>query len=119
MKMLHRSDWFGPALAGIGLLLIASPWMFDYFHEHAAAATAWGMGALFFLLGGVNLLGWRSWAEAGALTAGAWTALAPIILGFIHNQAATMAHLAAGIVALALMAIEADWTRQDPPEMRV
>lgn len=119
MNMLHRSDWFGPALMGIGLLLIASPWMFDYPHDDAAAATAWCMGALFLLLGGVGLLGWRSWAEAGALTAGAWTALAPIIIGFFHNHAANTAHLAAGIAALALVAIEADWTRQDPPEMRV
>jgi len=119
MNMLHRSDWFGPSLLGIALLLIGSPWMLGYDNDYAPAATAWGMGALFFLLGGVSLLGWRSWAEAGALTAGAWTALAPVILGFFQNQAATAAHLAAGVAALALMAIEADWTRQDPPEMRV
>ena len=119
MNRLHKGDWFGPALLAIGLLLIVSPWMFDYLGDYAGAATAWGMGALFFLLGGVSMLGWRSWAEAGALTAGAWTALAPVILGFFNNQAATAAHLAAGIAALALLALEADWTRQDPPEMRV
>jgi hypothetical protein len=119
MNRLHRSDWFGPALLGLGLLLIASPSMLSYNNNYAPAAAAWGMGALFFLLGGVGLLGWRSWAEAGALTAGAWTALAPVILGFFHNQAATAAHLAAGVAALALIAIEADWRRQDPPEMRV
>lgn len=119
MNMLHRSDWFGPALLGIGLLLLASPWMLDYPNDHAAAGTAWGMGALFFLLGGVWLLGWRSWAEAGALTAGAWTALAPVILGFFHNEPATVAHLAAGIAAVTLLVVEGDWTRQDRPEMRV
>lgn len=119
MNKLPRSDWFGPALLGVGLMLIASPWMLGYHNDYAPAATAWGMGALFFLLGGVGMLGWRSGAEAGALTAGAWTALAPVILGFFHNQTATAAHLAAGVAALALMAIEADWTRQDPPEMRV
>jgi hypothetical protein len=119
MNMLHRSGWFGPALLGIGLLLTASPWVLDFRNDYAPAATAWGMGALFFLLGGVGLLGWRSWAEAGALTAGAWTALAPVILGFFHNQAATAAHLAAGIAAVALLAVEADWTQQDPPERRV
>ncbi|HEV2078878.1 MAG TPA: SPW repeat protein [Allosphingosinicella sp.] len=119
MNRLHSSDWFGPALLGIGLLLIASPWMLGYHSDYAPTATAWGMGALFFLLGGIGLLGWRSWAEAGALTAGAWAALAPVILGFFHNEAAAAAHLAAGVAAVALLALEADRTRQDPPEMRV
>lgn len=119
MNKLHRSDWFGPALFGIGLLLLASPWVLDYSNDPAAAATAWEMGALFFLLGGVSQLGWRSWAEAGALTAGAWTALAPVILGFFHNEAAAAAHIAAGVAAVALLAAEADWSRQDPPEMQV
>lgn len=119
MNRLHKVDWFGPALLGIGLLLIASPWVLSYADYHAPAATAWGMGALFFLLAGVSLLGRRSWAEAGAFTAGAWTALAPFILGFFHDYAATAAHLATGVAAVALLALAADWTRQDPPEMPV
>lgn len=119
MNRLHKDDWFSPALLGIGVLLIASPWVLSYADDHAPAATAWGMGALFFLLAGVSLLGRRSWAEAGALTAGAWTTLAPFILGFFHNSAARAAHLAAGLAIVALLVIAEDWTRQDPPEMPV
>ncbi len=106
-------------LVGLALFMVASPWLLGFNANEWAAISACGIGALMMIAGIAGLLESGRFAPAGALTLGAWSMVAPILLGFAQAGSAFIAHVAAGAAAMLLAALTADWRSQDPPEIRV
>ncbi len=106
-------------LVGLALFMAASPWLLGFSGNEWAAISACGIAALMMIAGIAGLMESGSFASAGALTLGAWSMVAPILLGFAQAGSAFLAHMAVGAAAMLLAAITADWRSQDPPEIRV
>ncbi len=119
MNMLRDHVPLGFSLLVLSLLLIFSHWLFEYAEEEVALASACGIGALLLLFAVATLAGARVWPQAGALTAGAWAMVAPLLFGFAGEGAAFTVHMAVGVAALALAAAASDWLSRDLPEMPV
>lgn len=85
-------------LAGTALVLAA--WVLVFADQGPAAFSALLPGLLILSLTGINQFRFRPSFERAVALAGAWTVLAPWLLGFAVNDAATWAHVTAGAVAI-------------------
>lgn len=86
-------------IAGTALVLAA--WLLVFTGHDAAAASALLPGLVILALTAANQIRHRAAGERAVAIAGAWTVLAPWLIGFAANDAATWAHLAFGGMALA------------------
>jgi hypothetical protein len=68
-------------------LLFISPWVIPYSGETAAAWNAWIVGVLVAALAAIALMWSEEWPEWVNAVLGAWTVVAPWILGFATNGA--------------------------------
>lgn len=116
---MSSKDLLALGLLGLALLTLASPWLLGFSGNELAAVSACAIAAL-LMAGAVAGLAERSTlAETGALTIGAWSMVAPLLLGFAQDGAAFMAHVASGAAAMLLAATSVDWRSEGPPEIRV
>jgi SPW repeat len=92
--------------SGVALLLAA--WVLVFTDHARAAASALLPGLLIVTLYGANQIRFRAVVERTVLIVGAWTIVAPWVLGFAASDGATLAHVALGSVA---MATAASWLR--------
>ncbi len=98
--------WQDVVNALMGLALAVSPWLLGYSGQSMAMSSAVVVGlALAAVSVGAVVMpsAWEEWTE-GALGLG--LVAAPWVLGFTFHEAATFAHMAIGLVVLALAA----WT---------
>lgn len=84
--------------AGIALVLTA--WVLVFTDQTRAAASALLPGLLIVALYGANQIHFRAVLERTVLLVGAWTLVAPWVLGFAANDGATWAHVILGGVAI-------------------
>ena len=89
-------------VAGLGLFL--SPWYLGYEAATSAAWNAWIVGALVALIAIGALTAFTEYTEWANVVLGVWAIVAPWVLGFSATQAATWAHVIAGIVIAELAA---------------
>lgn len=116
---MSSRDIMALGLLRLASMTLASPWLLGFSWNERAAISACAI-ALLLMAGAVaGLLGRPAIAETGALTIGAWSMVAPLLLGFAEEGAAFMAHIAAGASAMLLAAMSADWRSEGPPEIRV
>ncbi|MDW8443578.1 MAG: SPW repeat protein [Acetobacteraceae bacterium] len=109
-------DWRKALFGGqilIGLALALTPWLFGFAAETVPAWTAWATGAVMALSGVAALASFAFAASWVALVAGVWSILAPWLLTFSGETAATWSHVAAGAL-MAISAAAALWYEYQP-----
>jgi len=116
---MSSREGFLLSLMAIGLLMVGSPWLLDYSGNELAAISACGIGTLLMVPAMAALLGRQEIATGAALTLGAWSLLAPIVVGFATELPALTVHLIAGTASMLLAVASQDWRSQGPPEIRV
>lgn len=84
-----------------GAALVLAAWVLLLIDQGRAGASALLPGLLIFGLSTANQLRFRAVLERAVALTGAWTVLAPWMLGFAANDVATWAHVTLGGVALA------------------
>jgi len=84
-----------------GTALVLAAWVLVFVDQGPAAFSAMLPGLLILALTGMNQIRFRPTFERAVALAGAWTVLAPWLLGFAANDAATWTHVTAGAVAMA------------------
>ena len=101
-------------LLAAGLGLLASPWLLGFSGGAAATISVSVVAVLLALLGLTAAADRIDFTAVGAMAVGAWSLVAPIILG-IQEQAAFWTHIAAGLMAfLAAIAGSEMFNRQPP-----
>jgi hypothetical protein len=98
--MFNKSDgnWLAPVLIVAGLVFLASPWLLGFGEATAPTTSVSAVAVLMTILGLAAAAGRAEWASAGAMAVGAWSLVAPIILG-MQDGAALWAHVVAGLCA--------------------
>ncbi|WP_341705364.1 SPW repeat protein [Ferrovibrio sp.] len=99
----HWQDWVNMIL---GALMVASPWLFGYAPLEGATMNAVIIGFLVFALSALSLTlldDWEAYISAGL---GVWLILSPWLLGFALYDPARLAHLAIGILVVAVAVLE-------------
>jgi len=111
--MLPRKG-FASALLAVGMALLAAPWLLGFAGQREPLISACVIGGLLIL---VSLAGFRrlGWTDEAALTLGAWSMVAPFILGFSASAEPLWTHVAAGTAAILLGVAAADWRSRQPP----
>jgi hypothetical membrane protein len=84
-----------------GLVLAASPWLFDFAGAEPAIFSAKVIAAGLMLVGLGAYVELRDWARRGAIVAALACFAAPVLLGFEELAAAAWSHGAAGLIAVA------------------
>ncbi len=88
-----------------GTALVLTAWVLIFADQGRAALSALAPGLLILTLAGINQIRFRPLLTRAVALAGAWTVLAPFLLGFAENDAATWAHvMLGGVAAVAAMA---------------
>lgn len=91
-------NWLAAVLLAAGLGFLASPWLLGFSGETASTISVSVVAVLLAFLG-LTAAGDRiDLTATGAMAVGAWSLVAPIILG-VQHQAAFWAHIAAGLMA--------------------
>lgn len=116
---MSAREGFVISFMALGLLMVGSPWLFRFSENEMAAISACGIGTLLMLPALAALLDRQDIATGSALTLGASSLLAPILLGFAPELPALTAHLIAGLASMMLAVTSEDWRSQGPPEFRV
>ncbi|POR42413.1 SPW repeat protein [Methylobacterium sp. V23] len=79
-----------------GAALVLAAWVLLLIDQGRPGASALLPGLLIFGLSAANQLRFRAVLERAVALAGAWTVLAPWMLGFAANDLATWAHVTLG-----------------------
>ena len=112
-------EFFTTASLGLGLLMVGSPWLLAFSPNETAAISACGIGALLMIPALAALLDRLDVAAGSSLTIGAWSLMAPIVLGFAQSLAAMTVHVVAGFAAMLLAISNHNLPSAGPPEIRV
>jgi hypothetical protein len=113
-RILPRNA-FAISLLAFGIIFAASPYVIGFSEEPRAAASALAIGGLMALIAGAAGLLLKHSADEAALTLGAWSLVAPFVIGFADRPEALWGHLAAGVAAMLLGIAAADWRARHPP----
>ncbi|WP_311274046.1 SPW repeat protein [Methylobacterium sp. WCS2018Hpa-22] len=84
-----------------GAALVLAAWVLLLIDQGRPGASALLPGMLIFGLSAANQLRFRAVLERAVALTGAWTLLAPWMLGFATNDVATWAHVTLGGLTLA------------------
>jgi hypothetical protein len=104
MRMSRRESGLDFYNLGLGVFLIASPWIFHMTREIARIET-WGSGALLVATSLAALLAFSLWEEWVSLAVGLWMIVSPWALGFMHTPAMKV-NIGIGAVVAFLSALE-------------
>ncbi|CAA2143837.1 SPW repeat protein [Hyphomicrobium sp. ghe19] len=96
------SDWQDSVNVLLGIALFISPWALNYATEGSAALNAHVVGAVITLMALAALFAFRVWEEWISAVLGAWLIVAPWVLNFSGNAAATRTSMVIGIAAIVL-----------------
>lgn len=96
-KTLKWEDWAG---VGLGLWLLASPWLFGFSDQSAASMNALLLGTILVLEELLELGIHESAEEWIDIGAGLWLIVAPFVLGFASHTAAAVNTVAVGLLTV-------------------
>lgn len=114
----RKKNSFAGALLLIGLGLIASPWAFGFSHAPVAATSAGVLGLAFALLAFAAYVELIDWAARGTMGVGAWSMLAPLVIGFHGDEAALTTHLAISAIGIVAAVGGHELLNRNPPHHR-
>lgn len=108
--MKAGAKWQDWASFALGLWLAVSPWALDFSHHEAATANAAFMGLALALGSHFEVSFDEMQAEWFNLAAGLWLVIAPFLLGFGEQRAASANSIGvgAGVAVLACSALSLD-----------
>ena len=96
-KTLKWEDWVG---VGLGIWLLASPWVLGFSDQSAPMMNALVMGCVLILEEMLELGVHETIEEWIDVVAGAWLMVSPLALGFTSNFAASVSTAAVGLFTL-------------------
>lgn len=94
-----------------GTALVLAAWVLVFADQGRVASSALAPGLLILAITGINQIRFRPILARGVALVGAWTVLAPFLLGFAANDAATWAHVTLGSVAAAAATVRLRFLR--------
>ena len=114
--MFDRSNtnWLAAVLLAAGLGCLASPWLLGFSGAAAPTISVSVVGVLLALLGLAAAGDRIDLTAVGAMAVGAWSLVAPIILG-VQHQAAFWTHIAAGLMAFLAAIAGSEMFDRHPP----
>ena len=101
----------------LGAWLALSPWIVGFSSAAEATWNAWLTGIVIAALAVGTLAEFAPWEEWINIVVGLWAAIAPWVVGFSTNVAATRIHVITGLVVAALAAVRLWFARQGPPHV--
>ena len=96
-KTLQWEDWVG---IGLGVWLLASPWMFGFTGESAATMNALIMGTILVLEEMLEAVVHEMAEEWIDIVAGFWLIISPFVLGFATQMSAAANTIAVGLLTV-------------------
>lgn len=90
----------------LGIVLVLSPFLFEFTFHQTAAASAWLNGGLIGFVALIALTDLEEWEEWTNLALGCWVAVSPWLFRFDGVTAATWSHLSIGIAVAVLASLE-------------
>lgn len=97
---------------GLGVILLASPWLFSFARE-PARADDWVTGFLVIVVAGAAVLAYAKWEEWAGLILGLWLLASPWLLGFAHTKAMHV-NIVLGLAIAFMSGLELWLIRYDP-----
>jgi len=101
-------------MVALAFCLFASPWAAGYHDDTAARWNAWLVAFFLAYTAFAELFEMLVWEEWATVALGLWLAVAPWVLGFTTDLAATLTQVTVAVVVLLLSGIEL-WRAQHPP----
>jgi hypothetical protein len=101
----------------LGVCLALAPWALDFTAEATAAWNAWITGAAIALVALGAIVAFNEWEEWVNLALGIWAAIAPWVVAFSENAAASGVHLTVGIAVAVLAAARLWFMHRNPPRV--
>ncbi len=99
----HLEDWLS---AGMGCLIIISPWIAGGSDLQFAVLNAFVVGLAVISIAGLELSVVQRWEEWIELALGLWLTASPWTLGYDHLSSLTAMHVALGIAVAMLACFE-------------
>ena len=96
-KTLQWEDWLG---IGMGVWLIAAPWMFGFADQSAATMNALIMGTVLALEEMLEAVVHEMAEEWIDVVAGLWLVISPFVLGFASHTAALANTISVGLLTV-------------------
>ena len=112
---LHLEDWLS---AGVGCLIIISPWIAGGSDSQFAVLNAFVVGLAVISVAGLELSALQRWEEWIELALGLWLTASPWMLGYNNLSSLTAMHVALGIMVAMLACFELWQDRSGIPPVR-
>ena len=112
---MHLEDWLS---AGVGCLIIVSPWIAGGSDLQFAVLNAFVVGLAVVSVAGLELSALQRWEEWIELALGLWLAASPWIFGYSYLSSLTATHVAFGIMVALLACFELWQDRSGIPPVR-
>ena len=96
-------DWLA---AGLGALLLATPWLTGYTGSPTVALNAVAAGMLVVMLAVMEFFDRQRWEELMEFALGGWIIASPFVLGYAGDGALSFWHFGIGAVLIALAVVE-------------
>ena len=109
-----NTNWLAAVLLAAGLGFLASPWLLGFSGATAPTISVSVVAVLLAFLGLAAAGDRIDLTAAGAMAVGAWSLVAPIILG-VQHQAAFWTHIAAGLMAFLAAIAGSEMFDRRPP----
>ncbi len=102
---VHRAweDW---AVMALGVVIALAPWVTKETANQEAVLNSAVTGFALMMLAELDLVHFRRWAVLGQLVCGAWIAISALVFGYSGSGGLRIWHLSAGLIVLALGALE-------------
>jgi hypothetical protein len=114
---MHLEDWLS---AGVGCLIIISPWIIGGSDLQFAVLNAFVVGLAVASIAGLELSVLQRWEEWIELALGLWLTASPWIFGYNYLSSLTTTHVALGIMVGTLACFELWQDRSGiPPVHRI
>jgi hypothetical protein len=116
--LIEREDAAINAMSAVlGVILLISPWLFDF---RSVPVAAWNASITGIAIGAFAFAAFirpHAWEEWIDLAVGLWAMISPWLLGFAGVRSAMWAHVIVGLVVAALAAFEL-WRMHGTPPAR-
>ena len=86
----------------LGIILFASPWLFDFVSDRLAAWNAWVSAVVLIGIAATTLLRFAEWADWVELVLGFWIVLSPWMIGYADTGPGHTAHMLIGLGVIGL-----------------
>lgn len=109
-----NKNWLAAGLFAAGLSILMASWLAGLADQSGPMLSTGTVAALVAFLGFLAFAGRLDWVAAGEMAVGAWSLVAPVVLGFTSDPAFWI-HFFAGLLVMAVGIVGSDLSDRRPP----